>query len=251
MFGAMLHGRVDTEGLQFDVTFADIEQLNERAISGVPDVTKLSSAVIPQIITGYKILDSGSALGRGNGPLLVSRKSIDTNDGALKIAVPGIHTTANMLMSKLYPTLTDKTPILFSEIAETVASGRFDCGVLIHEGRFTYRNHGLTLIADLGKGWEQLTGMPLPLGNIAISERIDADIRQAVCRVLRRSVLHAMQHPDECMDFVRSHAQEMDDDVMRSHIALFVNEYSVSLGAEGRKAVSEFTGLDDNIFVNG
>ena len=249
MFEALLHGRVETEGLEFEVAFADIEQLNNMALSGHgADVTKLSYAVVPAVVRDYKILNSGSALGRGNGPLLVSRGDIDVGDSALRVAVPGVNTTANMLVKRFFPLLVNKTPVLFSQIATLVARCDFDAGTLIHEGRFTYAQAGLRLVADLGERWERATGLPLPLGAVAVSRGLEIDTQRRIERVLRRSIEFAMENPLVGSDFVRSHAREMDENVIARHIELFVNEFSLDLGAEGRRAVRELTGLDD-VFV--
>ena len=250
MFDALLNGRIDTDDLEFGVTFADIEELNAMALGGDIDVCKVSYAVVPAIADRYRVLTSGSALGRGNGPLLVAARDIDMSDGALRVAVPGEHTTANLLVQRLYPHLTDRTPVLFSEIADRVAGGGFDVGVLIHEGRFTYAKKGLRLVADLGVGWERKMSLPLPLGAIVVSRSLPEELQSRICRLLRRSIWHAYQYPEESYKFIRSHAQEMDQRVIADHIALFVNDYSVDLGTEGRRAVEALTGIEDeNIFV--
>ncbi len=251
MFDALINGRIDTGGLHFAASFADIEELNALALSGGADVCKVSYAVVPQIIDRYRVLTSGSALGRGNGPLLVARRDMDTADSSLRIAVPGAHTTANMLIQRLFPALTDRTPILFSEIADRVAAGEFDAGVLIHEGRFTYADKGLQLVADLGEKWERTTALPLPLGAIAVSRRLPEKVQTTINQALRESVQYAFRHPEVSADFVREHAQEMDARVIADHIALFVNDFSVDLGVDGRHAAAMLTGIDDDtIFVN-
>lgn len=250
MFDAMVNGRIDTEGLEFDLTFADIEELNREAANSTPHVSKISCAVLPLIADKYRVLNSGSALGRGNGPLLVSRREVVTTDSSLRVAVPGEHTTANLLLRKLFPALTDRTPVLFSEIADRVAADEFDAGVLIHEGRFTFADKGLRLVADLGKEWERVSGMPLPLGSIAISRDLPEELQRKVSRVLGRSVEYAMANPSASAEFVRSHAQEISDEVTRSHIELFVNQYSIDLGTEGRAAICSLTGLaEEGLFV--
>ncbi len=251
MFDAMINCRIDTGGLQFDTSFADIEELNALALRGEADICKVSWTVVPAIAYRYRILTSGSALGRGNGPLLVARRDVDTADNSLRIAVPGEHTTANMLIHKLFPTLTNRTPILFSEIADRVAAGEFDAGVLIHEGRFTYANKGLQLIADLGEEWERATSLPLPLGAIVVSRRLPEKVQTAINQILCESVQYAFRHPEASTDFVREHAQEMDAQVIADHIALFVNDFSVDLGVDGRRAAAALTGIDDEtIFVD-
>lgn len=248
MFDAMINGRIDCEGYQFDVRFFDIEELNARAVAGVPDLCKISYAALPSVVERYYLLDSGSALGRGNGPLLVARKgcgrSCDFDMRTIRsVAIPGEHTTANLLIHRLFPELVDRRPMLFSEIAGAVESGEVDSGVLIHEGRFTYRERGLELVADLGLEWERTTGgLPLPLGAIvasgSLSERVVCDVE----RLIRRSVEFAMAHPDASRDFVREHAQEMDNSVIDRHISLFVNENSLTLGSDARMAIKELTG---------
>ncbi len=244
MFHAMLNGLVDCEGLTFEVGFYDIEELNTLLLAGEVMVSKASYALLPEICDNYRLLDSGSALGRGNGPLVVAaREGVDLNDERTKVVVPGMHTTANMLMDRLFPAVSDKSPRLFSTIAAAVASGEFDAGVLIHEGRFTYEALDLRLVADLGEEWERHTGLPLPLGAIVASRTLSPEIVESVERVLARSVRYAFAHPDASAEFVLSHAREMDPAVVRSHIDLFVNSYSVSLGHEGRLAASALTAL--------
>lgn len=245
MFDALVNGRIDTRGFDFDVRYADIEELNRLAASGKgPDISKVSFAVLPEIYGNYAVLDSGAALGHGNGPLLVTRGGVDIRTLGVRVAVPGFHTTANLLLRRLYPQLADQYSLLFSRIAPSIAAGNFDAGVLIHEGRFTYREHGLELVADLGVEWERATRLPLPLGAIAVSRRLPVDARAAVGELLRESINYAFAHPEALRDYVKSHAQEMDDMVIDSHIKLFVNEYSLSLGEKGRQAVKELTGIE-------
>lgn len=251
MFDAAVHGRIDTEGLSFELNLADIEQLNSAAIKGEADITKLSYAVYPLIKTNYKILNSGSALGRGNGPLLVSRHKIYTDElSDAHVAIPGLHTTANLLLERLFPSIKSKQAYLFSDVAEAVMEGECDAGVLIHEGRFTYREKGLRLVADLGVEWEKQTSMPLPLGAIAVSNRLDPETQKKVERVVRRSVEYALANPAVSAPFVKQYAQELSADVTARHIELFVNDFSVDLGEEGRKAVMKLLGTDSKeIFV--
>ncbi len=256
MFEAVLRGRIDTEGLEFETVFMDIERLNNALLEGEdadgPDISKASFSVVPAVSGSYRILPSGAALGRGNGPVVVApAPDTDLSDSSLRIAVPGLHTTANLLLNKLYPQLRDRLPLLFSDIADALARKECDAGVLIHEGRFTYRERGLYLLADLGERWEQTTGLPLPLGVILVSRRLPEKVQKSVARVLRRSIEYAFGHPEASLDFVRSHAQELSEEVMRKHIECFVNGFSLSLGAEGRRAVSELLGsaCPDDMFV--
>lgn len=250
MFDALVRGKVDCEGLEFSQSFADIEQLN-RAVLGesglgvpsLPDISKISYAVLPNIVERYALLRSGSALGRGNGPLLVSKREIDLEQEGLRIAIPGFRTTAYQLMHRLYPEQKNYTPMLFSNVAKAVLSGDFDAGVLIHEGRFTYKDMGLRLVADLGVEWERTTQTALPLGGIVVSRSLPVEIQQSVERVVRRSVEFAMANPDDSAQFVSCNAQELSPSVTKSHIELFVNEFSVELGEEGESAVRQLTGL--------
>lgn len=248
MFDALINGRIDTEGLELEVRYADIEELNSAVMQdneNAPDISKISYAVVPLITERYAILHSGSALGHGNGPLLVAgdEESV-VEDYNMRIAIPGYNTTANLLLTRIYPRLTNKREYLFSDIAKVIAHGECDAGVLIHEGRFVYHSQGLSLLADLGVEWGKKTGLPLPLGAIAVRRTLPAEVQQLVDTLIHRSIEYAFTHPEECMPFVRSHAQEMDDEVMKSHIALFVNEHSLDIGAEGRTAVERLTGLN-------
>jgi 1,4-dihydroxy-6-naphthoate synthase len=240
MFDAMVHQRIDLEGLEFDVRMADIEALNAAAFAGDVDVTKLSFHAYAYCADDYVLLDAGSALGRNCGPLLISRRPISPEEvaaGHLRIAIPGKYTTANFLLSLAFPRATDKSECLFSDIENEVLEGRFDAGLIIHENRFTYAERGLKKIVDLGEFWETETGAAIPLGGIVISRRLPADVRQRVNRVMRRSVEYAFANRDASLPFVRAHAQAMSDDVMYKHIDLYVNDYSIDLGDDGRRAV--------------
>ncbi len=240
IFDAMVHGKVDTEGLEFSYCLADIEELNRRAFTGKPDITKISSFAYAFAATDYMILDSGSALGFGNGPLLVSRDKIDTGSLAnARIAIPGKYTTANMLFSIAWPEAANKTEYLFSEIENVVLSGEADAGLIIHESRFTYQKKGLRKLADLGEFWEGMTGLPVPLGMIVINRRIPDETALAVSRIIQRSVEFAFEDPATSRDFVSENAREMEGEVMRKHIELYVNKFTINLGHEGRKAIAE------------
>jgi 1,4-dihydroxy-6-naphthoate synthase len=240
MFDALVHGRIDLEGLEFDVHLADVEALNLGAFARTADVTKLSFHAFAQCVRDYVLLDAGSALGRGCGPLLVSRHPFTAEEaalGRLRIAIPGIHTTANLLMGLAFPAATNKTPVVFSEIEDAVLRGGFDAGVIIHESRFTYERKGLRKVVDLGEFWESTTGAPIPLGGIVIRRDLAEDVKRRVNRVVRRSVEYAFAHRDASLPYVRAHAQEMSEQVMYQHIDLYVNDFSVDLGPEGRRAV--------------
>jgi 1,4-dihydroxy-6-naphthoate synthase len=240
MFDAIVNRRIDLEGLSFEVRMDDVEALNKAAFADLIDVTKLSYHAYAYCADRYVLLDAGSALGRNCGPLLISKRPITSEQvaaGGLRIAIPGRYTTANFLLGLAFPAAGDRTELVFSEIEPALVAGRFDAGLIIHENRFTYAAKGLRKIIDLGEFWEQETGAPIPLGGIVIRRSLPADVLQRVNRVMRRSVEYAFAHRDASLPFVREHAQEMSEDVMYRHIDLYVNEYSVDLGAEGRRAV--------------
>ena len=240
MFDAMVHRRIDLEGLEFDVRMADIEALNAAAFAGQIDVTKLSFHAYAYCIGNYVLLDAGSALGRNCGPLLISKRDIAQDDvarGGLKIAIPGTYTTANFLLSLAFPRATAKSQLLFSAIEGAVLDGTFDAGLIIHENRFTYAAKGLKKIIDLGEYWESQTGAAIPLGGIVINRALPEDVQQKMNRIMRRSVEYAFANRTASLPFVRANAQEMSEDVMYQHIDLYVNDYSVDLGREGRRAV--------------
>jgi 1,4-dihydroxy-6-naphthoate synthase len=240
IFDAIVHGRIDLEGLSFTVHLDDVEALNTAAFAGETDITKLSFHAYAYCADRYVLLDAGSALGRNCGPLLISKRHIPPSEvaaGGLRIAIPGKYTTANFLMGLAFPQARDKSPLLFSEIEGAVADGRFDAGLIIHENRFTYEQKGLRKIVDLGEFWEAETGAPIPLGGIVVRRSLPEGVKAAVNRIVRRSVEHAFAHPEDSLPYVRAHAQEMSEEVMYKHIDLYVNEYSVDLGVEGRRAV--------------
>ena len=241
MFDAIVHDRIDLEGLEFETKLADVEALNRGAFSGTIDVTKLSYHAYAYCDDRYVLLDAGSALGRNCGPLLISRRPISRADvatGQLRIAIPGKYTTANFLLGLAFPHAVNRSELLFSEIEGAVLAERVDAGLIIHENRFTYADRGLRKIIDLGEFWEGETGCPIPLGGIVVRRDLPADVKQRINRVLRRSVEFAFADRAASLPYVRAHAQEMSDEVMYKHIDLYVNEFSVDLGAEGRRAVT-------------
>ncbi|MBK9489668.1 MAG: 1,4-dihydroxy-6-naphthoate synthase [Haliscomenobacter sp.] len=238
IFDAMIHGRIDTEGLEFELFLGDVEALNRRAFATDLDITKLSYHAYAHLTDAYVLLDAGSALGNNCGPLLIAKTAIiNARIPDLKIAIPGKLTTANFLLSLAYPKATHKIELLFSEIEEAVLNGTVDAGLIIHENRFTYAEKGLVKLIDLGEFWEQTTGMPIPLGGIAIKRSLPAEIITKVNRIIRRSVEYAWANPAASEAFVAEHAQEMDPAVRRQHIDLYVNRFSANLGTQGRDAV--------------
>jgi 1,4-dihydroxy-6-naphthoate synthase len=240
MFDAIVHERIDLEGLRFEVRHADIEALNAAAFAGDPDVTKLSFHAYAHCLPRYVVLDAGGALGCNCGPLLISKRAITPDDvaaGGLRIAIPGRYTTANFLLGLAFPDARDTTELLFSEIETALLDGVYDAGLIIHENRFTYEGRGLKKIIDLGEFWEAQTAAPIPLGGIVVRRSLPDDVKQRVNRVVRRSVEYAFAHRQASLPYVRQHAQEMSEDVMYRHIDMYVNGYSVDLGDAGKRAV--------------
>jgi len=251
IFDALVHHKIDTEGLEFDVVFTDVEQLNVWALEGKLDITKLSFNAFTHCVHDYALLDSGSALGRNCGPLLI-KKPTTTLTSESKIAIPGKYTTANMLLGIAYPEYQNKVQMLFSEIENDVINGSVDVGLIIHENRFTYQEKGLEKVRDLGEFWEKETGLPIPLGGIVINRNLPFEIQKKFERVLRKSVEYAFENRESSSEFVIVHAQEMETEVIDAHINLYVNEFSVSLGEEGRRSVEKvFEGIEtkNNIFL--
>lgn len=239
-FDALINGRI-AHDFDLAVEYHDIEVLNKGVLRGEPDISKISYSVYPQIADRYVLLDSGSALGRGNGQLLVRRAG--ERSPIRRVASPGLNTTANALLVRYFPNVEHVEPMLFSEIAEAVERGEVDAGVLIHEGRFVYERRQLELVADLGQLWEQETGMPLPLGAIVAKRELGSEQIAAFEQLLAESVGYAMAHPAASREFVKEHAQELEDEVIDKHIALFVNDFTISLGDEGRRAVERLTSV--------
>ncbi len=238
IFDAMVHHKIDTEGLTFDCTLADVEQLNKLAFNHEIDITKLSYHAYAYISEYYALLHSGSALGNNNGPLLISKTKIYPDEVQhLKIAIPGKYTTANLLLEIAFPNAKNKTEYLFSDIEEVIASNEVDAGVIIHENRFTYEAKGLKKIVDLGEYWETETRLPIPLGGIVVNKSLPTEIQQKVNRIMKRSVEFAFANKEESLPFVKKYAQEMSEEVMYKHINLYVNNYTIDLGVNGRKAI--------------
>jgi 1,4-dihydroxy-6-naphthoate synthase len=244
IFDAMVNNGMDNGNLQFDYVMEDVETLNQWAFEGKLAITKLSYNTLLKVSDRYALMDSGSALGRGVGPLVICKASefekIKNNKDYFKharIAIPGINTTANLLFSLAFPDAENKTEVLFSQIEERVLSGEFDCGLVIHESRFTYQERGLEKIMDMGDWWEKESGAAIPLGGICIRRDIPKETAKQVENLIRESLELSWKEYPRLSDFVKVNAQEMQEEVMRKHIELYVNEYSLSLGDEGRKAV--------------
>ena len=241
IFFALLHCKVDTKGLKFNPVITDVEELNRKALHEELDITKISFAAYLYLQDHYLLLNSGSALGNNCGPLLISKKDIEANQVPQhSVAIPGKFTTANFLFNAFFPNHGEKKEMVFSEIEDAVLKEVTDLGIIIHENRFTYQKKGLKKVADLGELWEQTTLHPIPLGGIAMKRNIDSSLHDTVNHLIRESVLYAMNHPSEAIEFVRFHCREMDEKVMWQHINLYVNDYTIDLGEKGKSAIDYF-----------
>lgn len=237
IFNALVNNKIDTGNLQFEPVLEDVQTLNQWAIEGKLPITKLSYGVLPLVLPQYNLLNSGSALGRGVGPLLITNEALKNKkvEDCL-IAVPGENTTAHLLFSIAYPNAKNKVFIRYDEIENFVLAGK-GLGVIIHENRFTYMDKGLLKITDLGDYWEQTTGNPIPLGGIVIKKSVPLPLQKLTDSLIKQSIEYAFSFYPQLNDYIRSHAQEMSEDVMRSHIDLYVNKFSLDLGEEGKAAV--------------
>ncbi len=236
-FDALVHGRIPAP-FEVQPELHDIEELNALAREGRYELTKLSFGALAGLRDRYTMLRSGGALGRGCGPLVVAREPATLAQAAAgTFAVPGWDTTAYLLLRLAAPALGDVREVRYDAILEAVASGEVDAGLIIHESRFTYAEHGLVEVADLGAWWEGETGMPVPLAAICARNDVAAELRAAAEDAIRRSVEHAFAHPLDSRDYVRAHSQELSDEVCRQHIELYVNEFTRDLGDDGMAAI--------------
>ena len=261
IFDALVNKKIDTKGLDFEVVLEDVQTLNQFALQEKYDFTKISYGVLPLVLNNYKVLESGGALGKGVGPLLISNNEYrilndeDENSNTKhqtknnlitrnekretrnEIAIPGENTTAHLLFSLAYPNATNKIFMPFNEIEDFVLKHEKALGVIIHENRFTYQQKGLQLVKDLGTYWEETFNLPIPLGAIVAHKRIDNNLSLLVDKLIRKSIEYAFENYPIVSDYVKQHAQEMEEEVMRKHIDLYVNNFSLSLGKDGRNAV--------------
>lgn len=244
IFDALIHHKIDTEGLTFDVYLGDVEDLNQKAFNNELDITKLSYHAYGYLADNYVLLDAGSALGAGCGPLLITKPTtLHSSLNTLKIAIPGKYTTANFLLSIAQPEATNKVEMLFSDIEDAVLSGKVDAGLIIHENRFTYQQKGLEKIIDLGEYWEKTTSSLIPLGGIVMKRSLPTETIHKVNRLLRKSIEYAFENPDSPLAYMQCHAQEMDKKVMMQHVDLYVNKYSIDLGIDGKAAITKMFNL--------
>lgn len=238
IFYALVHKKI-RGSLEFSETLKDVETLNRMALRGELDVTKVSFSAFGQLRDDYCLLHSGSALGRGCGPLIVSKNMIKTADLAgKKIAIPGKMTTAYLLLQLFYPDIRNVVEMPFDRIMNAVSLGTVDAGLIIHEGRFTYPKYGLQELVDLGQWWEQKTGLPIPLGGIIAKRSLGAEVINEIDRMLKKSIEFAFVNRNITRRYVKEHAQELDDDVIDEHIGLYVNDYTLDMG-DGIAAVDE------------
>jgi 1,4-dihydroxy-6-naphthoate synthase len=238
IFDAMINNRLQ-DNVQWESHLLDVEALNKLAAEASFEVTKMSFAAYTFVSDKYQILNSGSALGRGCGPLIISKSPITLDELKDKtIAIPGARTTANLLMSIFVPTCKSKVEMVFSDIEEAVLSGRCDAGLIIHENRFTYQQKGLFKVADLGELWENKTGLPIPLGCIAVKRSLSEEEKNKIDTLIRASVEYAFNNPEAGKEYIAQHAQEMNAEVQQQHIDLYVNDFSVTLGDDGKKAIA-------------
>ena len=243
MFHGIIAGAVDLDGFDFDIRFCDVQALNTLIAKGEFDCSKASYHAALHVAEDYGVLNAGSALGDGVGPVVVSRRDGAEPSESSRILCPGAWTTAKLLFQLVYPQCQNIEHCVFSEIMPRVAAGSTDFGVLIHEGRFTYQTQGLSLTTDLGDRWSERTQSPIPLGCILASKSLGASVHRRLDAVIRRSIEYAFANREETVPTMREHAQELSMDAIWEHVRLYVNEYSLDLGAEGREAIGNLETL--------
>jgi 1,4-dihydroxy-6-naphthoate synthase len=249
IFDALVNKKIDTGGIEVKAVLEDVETLNQWTLQGKLDITKLSFPAFFQSLDKYVMLNAGSALGKGVGPLLVAKKgfqsangnSVEINDHS--IALPGINTTAHLLFSYAWPHAQNKKFMIFSAIEDAVVNGETALGVIIHENRFTYQQKGLEKVMDLGEHWEEKKKVPVPLGGIVIKRSIDPKLAKQVDQLIRKSLEYSFAHYPQITDYVKQHSQAMEEKVMRQHIDLYVNDYSLDLGNDGKEAIKTLYGV--------
>ena len=245
IFDALVNHKIDTKGYTFKVHLQDVQTLNEWAIAGKLPFSKISYGVWPLVKNNYALLNSGGALGKGVGPLLVYKEDKTLPDGrpdasTMRVAIPGVNTTAHLLFSLAFPNVTNKEFLVFNEIENAVLNGKVDAGVIIHENRFTYADKGLTKWMDLGTYFEETFNAPIPLGGIIARNDINANEIAIVDDLIKQSVQYAFANSYDILpDYVKYHSQEMSEQVMRQHIDLYVNDFTIDMGDTGRKAIAQ------------
>lgn len=241
IFDGLVNKKIDTGDFSFSVRLEDVETLNELAKKEVLDFTKISYGVLPLVAKNYKVLNSGSALGKGVGPLLISKNPVDFNEVEnYTIAIPGENTTAHLLFSLAFPNAKNKVFKRYDEIENAVLNSDKILGVIIHENRFTYMNKGLHKIVDLGNFWEEKTSLPIPLGGIVGKRSIDEKVLKQVDSLVKKSIQYSFSNYPFISDYIKNHSQEMEEEVMKKHIDLYVNDFSLDLGGDGKIAIEKF-----------
>jgi 1,4-dihydroxy-6-naphthoate synthase len=250
IFDALVNNIIDTQGITFDVRLEDVETLNHLALENTLDITKISYGTLPLLLKNYIVLNSGSALGSGVGPLLITKNPIAKDEiKNCTIAIPGEHTTAHMLFSLAFPEAKHKIFLRYNEVEDFVLSSKEKniAGVIIHENRFTYKQKGLTKNIDLGEYWEQKTKLPIPLGGIVAKRKIDISVLKKIDGLIKQSIKYAFSNYPLITDYVSKHSQEMEEDVMRKHIDLYVNKFSLDLKRNGKFAIMEMLNICQSI----
>ena len=240
IFDALINHKIDTDGFEFEAVLEDVQTLNKWAIEKKLSISKISYGVLPLVLNNYAVLNSGGALGNGVGPLLISKTIIEDFSRQMhnySVAIPGEHTTAHLLYSYAFPTAVNKQFMIFNEIENTVLSNEVDAGVIIHENRFTYQDKGLVKLLDLGEFWEEKTKAPIPLGGIVIDRNIDKAIQHKIDLLIRKSLEYSFSQYPILSPYIADYAQEMNEEVMKKHIELYVNDFSIQLGETGKSAV--------------
>ena len=238
IFDALYNRKINWQGLDFEFVLADVEELNQMALSGKIDVTKISYHSYGLVANNYILSNYGSALGKNNGPLVIAKSAGSITDFFnKKVGIPGEHTTANLLLSIAFPQIKNKTPYLFSDIEDAILNREIDAGLIIHETRFTYQKKGLVKIIDMGEWWEKQWQLPLPLGGICIKREIEDDVISKINTLIQQSIEFGFANPVSSLPFIKHHAQAMEESVMRKHIELYVNEYTRNIGITGKKSV--------------
>lgn len=239
---AFIHNKINLDGIHVDARFLDIENLNQLAISSNIDIVKISTAIIPDIQSNFKVLNAGAALGHNCGPKVIAKSSSIILDSKSKIGLPGKHTSANQLFLRYFGSNYTFNQMIFSEIENSVLNNLVQAGVIIHENRFTFKDKGLFELCDLGEKWHQDTKLPLPLGCFAVSNKMPNEIQTKIDQALSESIKYAYANRDEVMKFVKIHAQTMSDEIARKHIDLYVNDESICLSEIGKQSIFKFIG---------
>ncbi|MDD3740780.1 MAG: 1,4-dihydroxy-6-naphthoate synthase [Bacteroidales bacterium] len=240
MFDALINNKIDVKNYNFDLIIADVEELNKLSQKAETDISKMSFHNFFKVEDKYQMLTSGAALGKNCGPLIISKRKIYPDElSDCRIAIPGESTTANLLMQIFFPQAINKQIYLFSDIEDLVLYNECDAGLVIHETRFTYQKRGLKLIADLGNLWEGKYRLPIPLGGIAIKRSLSEHVKTDINKIVRNSIEYAFANPSSAMDFMKNNAVELEDDILQKHVNLYVNDYSIDLGEDGRKSVEK------------